>query len=224
VNAEELTGRARTHVADVQDPGCVLHEHVVTPFLNLRNAALEDGFDLSPVSSFREFDRQLKIWNGKFSGERPMLDASGQNIDVGSLSARERVAAILLWSALPGASRHHWGTDVDLVDRNATAAQYRPQLIPEEFAPGGPYAPLAEWLDANAPRFGFFRPFRGVLSGVRPEPWHYSFAPVAENARRDLTPDVLRTALATAPLLGKEEVLARLDELHARFVASIDWP
>jgi LAS superfamily LD-carboxypeptidase LdcB len=224
VNAGELTGQARTHVADVQDPSCVLHEHVVRPFLNLRKAASADGHDLSPVSSFREFDRQLKIWNGKFSGERPMLDASGQSIDVQALSAAERVAAILQWSALPGASRHHWGTDVDVVDRNATAAQYRPQLIPEEFAPAGPYARLAEWLDANAARFGFFRPFRGVLSGVRPEPWHYSFAPVAENARRDLTPEVLRTALATAPLLGKEHVLARLDELHARFVASIDWP
>jgi LAS superfamily LD-carboxypeptidase LdcB len=224
VNAGELTGRARTHVAEVQNPVCVLHEHVVAPFLNLRSAALEDGFDLSPVSSFREFDRQLAIWNGKFSGERPMLDASGQSIEVRTLSAPERVAAILLWSALPGASRHHWGTDVDLIDRNATAAPYRPQLIPEEFAPGGPYARLGEWLDANAARFGFFRPFRGVLSGVRPEPWHYSFAPVAENARRDLTPEVLRTALACAPLLGKEQVLARLDELHARFVASIDWP
>jgi LAS superfamily LD-carboxypeptidase LdcB len=224
VNAGELTGQARTHVAEVQHPDCVLHEHVVRPFLNLRKAALAEGFDLSPVSSFREFDRQLKIWNGKFSGERPMLDASGRSIDVQSLSATERVAAILQWSALPGASRHHWGTDLDLIDRNATAAEYRPRLIPEEFAPAGPYARLGAWLDANAARFGFFRPFRGVLSGVQPEPWHYSFAPVAENARRDLTPEVLRSALASAALLGKQQVLAQLDELHARFVASIDWP
>ena len=224
MNAGELTGQARTHVAEVPDPICVLHEHVVRPFLNLRKAALADGFDLSPVSSFREFDRQLNIWNGKFSGERPVLDASGQSIDVGPLSAPERVAAILQWSALPGASRHHWGTDLDLIDRNATPASYRPQLIPEEFAPTGPYARLGEWLDANAARFGFFRPYRGVLSGVRPEPWHYSFAPVAEKARGDLTPEVLRTALASAALLGKDQVLARLDELHARFVAGIDWP
>jgi LAS superfamily LD-carboxypeptidase LdcB len=224
VNADELTGQARTHVADVTDPHCVLHQHAITPFLNLRKAAAADGFDLSPISSFREFDRQLKIWNGKFSGERPVLDAAGQSIDARRLSEPERVAAILQWSALPGASRHHWGTDVDLVDRNATAAAYRPQLIAEEFAPAGPYARLGEWLEANAARFGFFRPFRGVLSGVRPEPWHYSFAPVAENARRDLTPNILRAALTDAQLLGKEQVLARLDELHAKYVASIDWP
>jgi hypothetical protein len=111
-----------------------------------------------------------------------------------------------------------------VVDGHATAPGYRVQLTPEEFASGGPYAPLGAWLETNAPRFGFFRPFRGVLSGVQAEPWHFSFAPVAENARRALSPAVLHKAIAAAPLLGKEEVLTRLDELHARYVANIDWP
>jgi LAS superfamily LD-carboxypeptidase LdcB len=224
VNEGELTGQVRTHIADVSDPVCALHAHVVAPFLNLRRAALADGFDPVPHSSFRDFSRQLTIWNGKFSGERPMVDASGQPIDASGLTPVERIEAILLWSALPGASRHHWGTDVDLIDGHATAPGYRVQLTPEEFAPGGPYAPLAEWLEANAARFGFFRPFRGVLSGVQPEPWHFSFAPVADNARRSLSPAVLRKAITAAPLLGKEQVLDRLDALHARYVAAIDWP
>lgn len=224
MNDGELTGQVRTHIADVSDPDCALHAHVVAPFLNLRRAALAEGFDVVPHSSFRDFSRQLTIWNAKFSGARPMYDASGQPIDVSELDALDRIEAILLWSALPGASRHHWGTDVDLIDRQATAPGYRVQLTPEEFAPGGPYAALAEWLEANAARFGFFRPFRGVLSGVQPEPWHFSFAPVAESARRTLSPAVLHKAIAAAPLLGKVEVLARLDELHARYVATIDWP
>jgi hypothetical protein len=59
---------------------------------------------------------------------------------------------------------------------------------------------------------------------VQPEPWHFSFAPIAETARRRLSPQVLRTALAGAPLLGKEVVLGSLDELHARYVATIDLP
>jgi LAS superfamily LD-carboxypeptidase LdcB len=224
VNEGELTGQARSHVADVRDPECTLHVHVVAPFLNLRRAALADGIDLAPVSSFRGFSRQLSIWNGKFSGERPILDAAGRPIEVSGLSPRERIEAILLWSALPGASRHHWGTDLDLIDTQAAAPDYRPRLTTEEYAPGGPYAALGEWLDANAARFGFFRPFRGVLSGVRPEPWHFSFAPVAENARRALTPAVLHKAIAAAPILGKEEILAQLESLHARYVAAIDWP
>ena len=224
MNDGELTGQVRTHIETVPDPECALHAHVVAPFLNLRRAALADGFELTPQSSFRDFSRQLTLWNGKFSGQRPMVDASGQPVDVRELSPLERVKAILLWSALPGASRHHWGTDVDLIDARATPPAYRVQLTPEEFVRGGPFAPLGEWLETNAARFGFFRPFRGVLSGVRPEPWHFSFAPVAENARRALSPAVLNRAIAAAPLLGKEEVLARLDELHARYVANIDWP
>jgi LAS superfamily LD-carboxypeptidase LdcB len=224
VNQAELTGQVRTHITDVPEPSCTLHAHAVAPFLGLRRAALADGFDLVAHSSFRDFSRQLTIWNGKFSGARPMLDASGHSIDVNELSPLQRIDAILLWSALPGASRHHWGTDVDLIDRHATAPGYRVQLTPQEFDAGGPYAALAGWLEANAARYGFFRPFRGVRSGVQAEPWHFSFAPVAENARRSLTPAVLYKAIADAPLLGKEQVLARLDVLHARYVAAIDWP
>jgi LAS superfamily LD-carboxypeptidase LdcB len=224
VNDGELTGQLSTHIADVSEPRCALHTHVVSPFLNLRRAALTAGFDLVPISSFRDFSRQLAIWNGKFRGEKPIVDASGESIEVRELSPKQRVEAILLWSALPGASRHHWGTDVDLIDRRAIAPDYRVELTAAEFAPTGPFAALAAWLETNAARYGFFRPFRGVLSGVQPEPWHFSFAPAAENARRALTPAVLRKAIDAAPLLGKEEVLARLEELHARYVLAIDWP
>jgi LAS superfamily LD-carboxypeptidase LdcB len=224
VNPAELTGQVRTHIADVSFPSCALHMHAVAPFLALRRAALADGFDPLPHSGFRDFSRQLAIWNGKFSGARPMLDASGRPVDVNELTPLQRVDAILLWSALPGASRHHWGTDIDVIDGRATPPDYRAQLTREEFAPGGPYAALSEWLETNAARFGFFRPFRGVLSGVQPEPWHFSFAPIAEHARRDLSPAVLYKAIEAAPLLGKEQVLSQLDALHARYVASIDWP
>jgi LAS superfamily LD-carboxypeptidase LdcB len=192
--------------------------------LGLRRAALVDGFNLVPHSSFRDFSRQLTIWNEKFSGGRPVYDAAGCRVNMSELAPAQRIDAILLWSALPGASRHHWGTDVDLVDRDATPPGYQVRLTREEFAPGGPYAALAQWLENHAARYGFFRPYRGVLSGVQPEPWHFSFAPIAENARRALSPAVLSRAIASAPVLGKEDVLARLDKLHERYVAAIDWP
>jgi LAS superfamily LD-carboxypeptidase LdcB len=224
VNDAELTGQVRTHIAAVADPECLLHTQVVAPFLNLRRAALDEGIDLQAKSSFRDFARQLALWNGKFSGARPMFDASGVKLDAASLTPRERVNAILLWSALPGASRHHWGTDLDLVDGKASEAGYQVKLTRQEFAPGGPFAKLDRWLSTHAPRYGFFRPFRGVRSGVQPEPWHLSFAPIAENARQRLSPQVLRTAISGAALLGKDEVLEQLDELHARYVATIDLP
>ena len=202
----------------------MLHGHVVKPFLNLRRAAAAAGFDLIPVSSFRDFDRQLAIWNGKFTGARPLLDAAGTVLDANRLSPAERVAAILLWSALPGASRHHWGTDLDIIDAAAVPPGYRVQLVGEEFDDRGLFAPLAAWLDTHAPRFGFFRPFRGVRSGVSAEPWHFSFAPLAEGARRALSPAVLAASLDDSALLGKHEVMGQLEELHARYVAAIDWP
>ena len=224
MNEGELTGQARTHISAVADPECLLHLQAVTPFLNLRRAAQADGIDLVPMSSFRDFARQLTIWNGKFSGERPMFDASGAKLDAGRLTPPERIDAILLWSALPGASRHHWGTDLDLIDGNADAAGFEDKLTRKAFAPGGPFAPLGEWLEMHAARFGFFRPYQGVRSAVQPEPWHFSFAPIAEKARRKLSAKVLYAAIAAAPLLGKEIVLERLDELHARYVATIDLP
>jgi LAS superfamily LD-carboxypeptidase LdcB len=224
VNDGELTGQVRTHIAGVAEPNCLLHAQAVRPFLNLRRAALADGIDLTPMSSFRDFGRQLGIWNGKWSGTKPMYDAAGGKLDAAALAPEERVEAILLWSALPGASRHHWGTDVDLVDGNANAQGYADKLTREAFAPGGPFARLDDWLEINAPRFGFFRPYLGVRSGVQAEPWHLSFAPIAEKARQALSAGILQAAITAAPLEGKEVVLARLEELHARYVAAIDLP
>lgn len=223
MNGDELTGRVRTHLVALPASLSALHKHVATPLSGLQLAASAAGFDLQPVSGFRSFDRQLAIWNGKFNGQRPLFDADGRALDALQMSPDERVSAILLWSALPGASRHHWGTDVDLVD-GASPPGRQANLTAAEFAIGGPFHALSTWLEANAARFGFFRPFRGLRSGVRAEPWHYSFAPVAEAARRQLLPEVLASALADAPLEGKPQVLARLDELHARYVAAIDWP
>lgn len=224
MDIQQLTGRTRTHLTSLSDPGCLLHHQVAKPFLNLRRAALKAGIDLVAASSFRAFERQLSIWNDKYSGERPMYGLSQEIIDVTTLAPQERVKAILQWSALPGASRHHWGTDLDLVDRLSIPPGYTVQLTPEEFVSPGPFATLSAWLAEHASYYGFFRPFRGIRSGVQAEPWHFSFAPIAEVARRSLKVDGLRQTLLDAPLLGKECVLSQLDELHARYVARIDWP
>ncbi len=223
MNTAELTGRVRTHIADISEPACALHRHLTTPLVAMRRAAAARGIELEVVSGFRDFDRQVLIWNRKFRGEKPLYDADGRLLDAGQMSPAERIDAILNWSALPGASRHHWGTDLDFVD-GATAPGRQAELTAAEFAPDGPFAALSSWLEQHAARFGFFRPYRGRLSGVRAEPWHYSFAPVAETARRNLSPAVLAAALVDAPLEGKTEVMARLEELHARYVAAIDWP
>jgi LAS superfamily LD-carboxypeptidase LdcB len=219
---DQLTGRSRSHLAELADPPCALHKAVLAPFLAMRAAASADGIDLTAFSSFRDFDRQLAIWNGKFRGERPMQDRSGNPIDPLALSPAERVTAILWWSALPGASRHHWGTDFDVVDAAAMAPGYQLRVVPAEYGPGGPFHRLTSWLDANMHAFGFFRPYATDRGGVAPEPWHLSYAPVASRAQTALSAEKLRAVLAAAAIEGREEVLAALAVNYASYVTNVD--
>jgi LAS superfamily LD-carboxypeptidase LdcB len=224
VDALELTGRARTHVLQFDALGAALHRAVVEPFHALCAAAARDGIELAVFSAFRDFDAQLAIWNRKFRGERPLYDRHGRPRDHQAMTEDELVEAILLWSALPGASRHHWGSDIDVFDRAAMPAGYRVQLLPEEYAPGGVFAGLARWLDANLQRFGFFRPYDVDRGGVHPEPWHISYAPIALRAADALTVDLVADTLREADVLGKARVLHRLPEIHRRFVANVGHP
>ncbi len=225
-----LTGRSAEHVGDIEPSagrrGAVLQVHrgVFEPLGLMRAAAAEDGIELLPLSAFRSFDRQLRLWNDKFRGRRPLLDAHGAPLRACDLDPAARVEAILIWSALPGASRHHWGTDLDFVDGRILDEGYAAQLTAAEFEPRGPFASVGAWLEQHAEGFGFFRPFRGEASGVAAEPWHWSYAPLAEPAREALTSKVLQRALSAADIEGKAELLAQLDRLHQRYVARIDAP
>jgi LAS superfamily LD-carboxypeptidase LdcB len=222
---EELTGRSRSHIVDLADPPCSLHWAVIAPFEKLRAAALRDGIGLMPVSSFRDFGRQLAIWNGKHRGDRELRDAAGNLLDARALDDAARVAAILVWSALPGASRHHWGTDFDVIDQLAMPEGYRPQLVPGEYAAGGVFERLGAWLDARAGEFGFYRPYTTWRGGVQPEPWHLSYAPVAQLAMRDFSEGVLRNALAETPEMeARAAVESNLPTIWARYVANVDSP
>ncbi len=224
LNSLELTGRAATHVQAVPELGATLHNEAVAATLALRAAARNEGLEVEVISSFRDFDRQQAIWNAKYRGERPLLDRAEREMDTAGLDERGKVDAILLWSALPGASRHHWGSDIDVVDRAAVGPGYRPRLTASEFAADGPFRGLDAWLSANMHRYGFFRPYTVDRGGVQPEPWHLSYAPVALPALEALTPEVLTEAIAASSIHGREHVLARLAELHARFVSAVSFP
>ena len=116
MQAEALTGQTDSHLAEVSTlHQTLLAEHNVHhDLMALVNAADTAGFQLEIASGFRDFSRQLLIWNNKFSGQRTMLDSHSQPLDPSRLSDEEKLFAILRWSALPGTSRHHWGTDFDI--------------------------------------------------------------------------------------------------------------
>jgi len=224
LSPEQLTGRACTHVQQLPQGACRLHPLAGEAFLALTAAAAHAGIDLVAASSFRDFDHQLAIWNGKFHGERPLLDRDGAALDISTMDAESIVRAILQWSALPGASRHHWGSEVDVFDRAALAAGARPRLVPREYAADGAFARLSAFLARDAARHGFFLPYDSERGGVQPEPWHLSFAPLAAAALPALTLPVLAAALRDAPLAGAEVVQRLLPEIHERYVCRVAPP
>jgi len=227
-----LTGRTQEHLAASDSGGVLLHRQVIAPFARLQARAARAGINLQIASGFRSFDRQLQIWNAKAAGARPVLDARGEPLDILRLSDREKVHAILRWSALPGASRHHWGTDVDVWDPAAVAADYRLQLTGREYAADGPFARLAAWLtDVLAePGAEFYRPFYSAhceresdgAIGVAPEPWHLSYRPLAFEFAAALSPQLLAEALAPVAMNLKATVLAELETIYARYVVTGD--
>jgi LAS superfamily LD-carboxypeptidase LdcB len=220
----QLTGRSRDHIVDLLDPRCSLHRGVAGPYLALRAAAARDGIDLFPQSSFRDFWRQQLIWNGKCRGERNLLDRNGACLDAGALDRDGLVSAILLWSALPGASRHHWGTDLDVIDAAAVPAGAAVRLEPAEYLPGGMFGKLNAWLDSNASGFGFYRPYVADRGGVQPEPWHLSYAPLAQQALQAFSVDMLQEALQVEGIDALDVVRGRLPEIVARYVMNVEAP
>jgi len=224
MNELELTGRARTHVVELDQLGCALHYEAVASFLAMRDAARTAGIDLKLRSGFRDYATQLTIWNQKWRGERPLLSRTGVPLDRNHLTDAEMVEVILTWSAIPGGSRHHWGTDVDVIDAAAVHANYNVRLVPEEYAADGIFARLSAWLDTHLAHFGFFRPYRSDRGGYCPEPWHISYAPVATMALEALRLTVLRSALSESELAGKPYVLDRLPEIYTRYLLNIDAP
>ena len=221
LNELELTGRATTHVVQRDDLKAAIHRDVLEPFLEFKAAAARAGIDLQIASGFRDFGAQLRIWNMKYRGERPLYDAAGNVRDHARLNSGELIEGILCWSALPGASRHHWGTDIDVIDRAAMPENYRYRLVPEEYAAGGVFYALNEWLADHVARFDFFRPYAGYQGGVHPEPWHLSFAPISSVALALLTPELIAATVSESDVLGKDEVLARLPEIYRTYVANV---
>ena len=218
---DQLLGLDESHLILVGRGPHRLTAATAAAFNDMQVAAAYEGFNLQAASSWRGFERQLAIWNGKWRGERPLLDADNQPLDALQLDDMERLHAILRWSALPGTSRHHWGTDLDIYDPDCLPVGTRLALEPWEYEAGGWFADLGEWLGDHMTDFGFFLPYAKPLDaaqGVAYEPWHISFAP--ESGEQRLDPDALALCLQQADIEGKACILAHLDEILARYVTA----
>lgn len=218
-----LTGRSADHIETLPS-GEKIHRQMRTALEKLRGDAAKEGFDLQVTSGFRDYASQLRIWNGKARGERKLLDAAGNPVEFASLSPGQLVHAIMRWSALPGASRHHWGTEIDVYDRRALPQGYQVQLTPQEVDPGGMFAPLHEWLDRHIEGYGFFRPYAKDLGGVSPERWHLSYAPISQNCFKQYPFEVFENNLRPAEIELKDELLRNARAIYDKYFTAISGP
>ena len=148
-------------------------------FEALKIRARKAGFELSVCSAYRGFYDQFRIVSGKLDGSRTVLDADEKPMDISKLSLAKKLDAVLRFSALPGFSRHHFGTDFDVYASDRLPCGQKLQLTCREYAYGSYFFEFGEFLKANLEEFGFIRPFSG-LGFVAAEPWHISYFPKAE--------------------------------------------
>ena len=220
---EMLTGKSRVHLIHLPtppSPNHFLQAEAAKAFQGLQQSAVKNGFNLQPASSFRDFARQQLIWNGKFSGERKVHDDFGIALELGQLDDWQKCLAILRWSALPGASRHHWGTEIDIFDPDLLPQGQTLQLEPWEYEKGGYFFELSEFLTENLPHFDFALPFMQMPKNkkIGREPWHISYLPLAEQAAKQFSPEILTLSWQNEEIGGKTALLENLEQIFAEYI------
>ena len=149
--------------------GMYLRKDAYASFIKMAAAAKKDNIDFVIKSATRNFAAQKVIWEGKWNGTR--LLEGGTNAAKKFPKPNERALKILEYSSMPGTSRHHWGTDIDL---NAFVNSYFEK---------GKGLKEYEWLLAHAAEYGFCQPYtkKGAErpDGYNEEKWHWSYLPIA---------------------------------------------
>ena len=216
----QLLGLNQTHLVYLTE-STAIHKQMQTAFQHLALAAKKNGIDLAIASGYRSFERQLMIWNNKFSGKSQIKNQQGQTIDTSHFSAIEKINAILLYSALPGASRHHWGCDIDVYAPNLLPKGEQLQLEPWEYDKQGPFAQLSSWLKANAKEYDFYFPYDKFRGGVAAEPWHLSYAPIAMKYQQHFSVEELAKCLSKSDILGKVDILTNLENIVQTYITNV---
>ena len=219
--SKEILGLTTTHLTEIS-PDIAIHKDMLTAYQALVKEAKKNNIDLEVASGFRSFERQLLIWNNKVIGIKPIKKISGDIVDIKTLSQSEIMHAILLYSALPGASRHHWGSDIDVFASNLLPTNTQLQLESWEYEKNGYFEKLFNWLMESAHKFDFYFPYDKYRNGVAAEPWHISYEPVASKYQNNLSSEQLAQHLTDINIQGKEVIIEQLPEIFQRYVMNIN--
>jgi len=148
--------------------GIYLQKDTYEAFKQMHEAARKEGINLVIISATRTFNRQKQIWENKWNGKTRV---GGKNLKTAIPDPVERAITILTYSSMPGTSRHHWGTDIDI--NSVTPSYFKSGKGLKEY----------QWLMENAQSFGFCQPYqeKGIRrqTGYEDEPWHWSYTPLS---------------------------------------------
>jgi zinc D-Ala-D-Ala carboxypeptidase len=138
-------------------PDLYLRKETYEAFKKMAVAAEKEGIIFNIISATRNFDYQKTIWDTKWGALKDK-------------TAEARAKKILQYSAMPGASRHHWGTDIDL--NNLTNPFFEKN--------GG--KKIYDWLVLHAHEYGFYQPYTaGRKTGYQEEKWHWTYLPLSKD-------------------------------------------
>jgi LAS superfamily LD-carboxypeptidase LdcB len=150
--------------------GMFLRKDAYTDYKRMYDAALKEGVRLQIRSAARNFDYQKGIWERKWTGETKI--ESGKDASEAYPNSVDRAKQILLYSSMPGTSRHHWGTDIDLNSFN------------NDWFREGEGLKVYTWMQEHAHEFGFCQPYTDKTqyerTGYEEERWHWSYMPISE--------------------------------------------
>ncbi|MEH6406079.1 MAG: M15 family metallopeptidase [Leeuwenhoekiella sp.] len=188
---EELIGKGNPNL--IEKSGYRLRPEAAKAFDKMKEAAAKDGIDIKVVSSYRDYNHQNRIWERKF-----------RNYTADGLSPEMTIDKIIEYSTIPGTSRHHWGTDLDIIDANGKTNG--DVLVPAKFHGNGPFCKLKEWLDKHANEYGFYLVYTDLSSrkGFNYEPWHFSYAALSKNYLQQYKNLDIKEVLQEQKLMGSE--------------------
>jgi LAS superfamily LD-carboxypeptidase LdcB len=220
-----LTGRNNPFILKFEE--ALVHRDIIPSYKLLAEQAKDEiNANLKIISSHRNFERQEIIWNLKAQGKRTVLNDKEIAVKLAESSPEEFIEYIMRFSAIPGLSRHHWGTDLDIFDASKLNKE-NVQLVDSECRENGPFCKLHEWLDTQIKEdkaFSFFRPYDNDLGGIAVEKWHISFSPLSQEYYNEYTIDVFQENIERSDIEFKYIILKNLDLYFEKYFKRITLP
>ena len=163
-------------------------------FKQMQNDAKKEGIEIEIVSGYRSYQKQKNIWNNKYN----------KNLKEGIFGIKN-INKIIQYSTLPGTSRHHWGTDIDIIDKRFTPKG--DLLIEKNYSENGIYSQLYQLDEKNSKKYGFYLVYDDSpkRKGFKFEPWHYSYKPLSVIfLKRFIEGNLLFKIIQDSSLLGRK--------------------